>query len=359
MPEPGVKDIKEMLVGRCPGLLFDLVPGLRRKGTVYFAPNPTRARDSATSFVVYKTGNWREHDGAPDEAGDILGLIAYVAHYDPKSREGRAYALKWARDRLGLGSLSAADIRRDQAEAERNSREREAQEAEDAVRKRQRALSIYRESLPLDASEGRFVRAYLEGRGLALEAIPHPAGVLRVHPRLAAWSESKGFRGVAMVAPIFTAAGLSGVHCTFLEAIGGVWGKAALPKAKLMLGDVRGGVAPIALGPSNLTMKAAAAAGVSGPCVVGEGVETCVALAMGCDLRVVAALSLNNIGFGPWDHPSVASVIVALENDVKPAALAARAEILERIRRSGKPAATMASHVGSDFADLMKAGKTP
>lgn len=356
MADASIREVKEMLVGRCPGLLYELVPGMTKRGKLWFAPNPTRARDSATSFVVYPNGNWREHDGAPDEAGDVIGLIAYVAHYDPKSREGRAYALQWARDRLGLGSKTPQEFKRDRAEAERKAREREAQEAQASVEKRARALAIYKESLPLDAPEGRYVRAYLEARGIDLAAIAHPAHVMRVHPRLAAWSESRGFRGVAMVNPVFTGA-LSGVHCTFLDQIGGVWSKAAIAKPKLMLGDVRGGVTTVALGPGGLTMKAAAAAGVAAPCIVGEGIETCLALALAADVRVVAALSLNNIGFGPWGHPAISSVVVALENDIKPAAVSARAQVLERVRSFGKPVATMTSHVGSDFADLMKAGK--
>jgi len=356
-----VAEIKAGLIGRCPGLLRDLVPGLRREGNVYGAPNPTRPGKKNGSFKVWPTGNFRAYDESEDTGkGDILGLIAYLGGHHPRTREGRRYALQWARRELGLDTRDperAAVVKR-QAQAASQA----AAEAEEkrAGFKRRRVVEIRAGCLTLASPQASIVHRYLAGCGLDWRAIAQPTvGALGVHPRLTHWAmpEGKVWSGPAMVATIQTPGGPAGLHATFLaEDARGVT-KAPVPKPKLMLGEVKGGVAPLSLGPRGRTISECAAAGEPEDVILCEGIETGLALAMAIpEARVWACLSLGNIGHAPVGHAGVRAIIVALENDLKPAALAARAEMLDALARWGKPVSTMASHVGSDFADLMKEG---
>ncbi len=352
-----VREIKDLLQGLCPGLVHELVPLARPQGRGFFAPNPTRGgRDSRTSFYIRANGNWNEYDSG--ESGDILNLIAYVAGLDPKSLDGRRYAVQWAKNRLGIDDATPHARAEAVEKARRDAAERRRR-AEEAAAKReafvsQRVAAILADTQPLEP--GGIVSRYLLGRGLDLSAIAHPAPALAFHPRLKHWACDDLHLGPAMVAAVHVGAQRPAVHCTFLEERDGAVTKARLPNPKLMLGPVRGGVVPISLGPSGRRLNDVAAAGEADDVILAEGIETSIAIAIAMpECRVWACLSLGGIGFAPIAHPGINRVIVALENDVSEQALRQRAQTLDRLAMAGKPLALASPHFGSDFADVMAA----
>jgi hypothetical protein len=204
--------------------------------------------------------------------------------------------------------------------------------------------------------------SYLAGRRLSLRDLKHPAHDLRLAQDL------KKFRGdefgPAMIAPIMSAAGVRGVHATWLHYSDktGFWFRYKRDGEKQMLGEARGGFVPISHGEHGLTCSAARKAGKRTPLVLAEGIETSLALALALpECRVWACLSLGGIGAAPVHLADAGSILVALENDIKPAALKAREGVIGRLEEQaeamGVPLATMEPSTGSDFADVMAAGK--
>jgi hypothetical protein len=356
MPDLSPSELKRLLQGQCPGLIHELCPGARREGRLYSAPNPTRGADGHGSFKIWPNGAWREYDDDESNKGDILGLVAYVGGHAPKSREGRRYAISWARKRLGLEGgdkrMLAAARRKASKEAEERRLAAEREEAARAFRIKMRVKDIWRGAKPLSIDPPDVVTLYLRGRGIDLAAIPRlNANVLRCHPGLRHWT-SDHF-GPAMIAAVISpTAGFIGVHCTFLAADGG---KARLNNPKLMLGAIKGGVVPLAFGPSGLTGHELFARKQAETVAVGEGIETMLAVAAAeVPAMVWAALSLSNIANAPVDLACVSSVIFVSENDAKPQAIMQRESVWDALARHGKPLVDMRPHLGSDFNDLIK-----
>ncbi|PPQ39357.1 Toprim domain-containing protein [Rhodoblastus acidophilus] len=351
-----VRDLRAGLQALCPGLIHELVPGCRREGNVWAAPNPTRANDSRSSFKIWGNGAWREYDEPEDYGkGDILGLVAYVAGFAPRSKEGRKHAIQWAKKRLGITDGNSDVIKKIRREAAARRKKADKDEAERAARIARRVADILIQSKGASHDGFALVRRYLlEARGIDYDAIPNKCPVLRWHSGLRHWGGANWF-GPAMVAPAMNGDGFkTGLHATWLHDAGGV-DKAPISQAKLMLGDIKGSVVPLTYGPSGLSTVEASRQGIRGPLVLCEGIETGLSLALALpEARVWAALSIGNIDDAPVWFDCISSIIVALENDLKPQALAQRDEVLEALARRGKPLTTMQAHQGNDFNDLLK-----
>lgn len=359
MPDLRVGEIKQLLVAQCPGLLHELVPGLRREGSrVFAAPNPLRGETKPGSFKVWANGAWREYDESEDVGkGDILGLIAYIAGLPPKSTEGRRHAIQWAKHRLGLDTAKPAELkRRRQAltrEAASRKLQQEREESARLQRRFERALQIWGQARPGEAAIAR----YLAARGIDLGAIEHRVQSLRFHPALDHWAMPHGqaWRGPAMIGRIVNGSGvMTAIHATFLRD--DFAGKAdAMPNPKLMIGQVQGGFVPLTLGPSGLSVVQAAERGILGPVGLGEGIETSLAVAQAVpELRMWACLNLGNMGHAPVHLPCIDAIVPLLENDTKPQALKQRDKVLEQLAASGKRVRPIVPPSGNDFADIMK-----
>lgn len=206
----------------------------------------------------------------------------------------------------------------------------------------QRAAQIWRESRP---AEGTLAERYLRHRGLEGPVLAGLLRRLRFHPH-ALWGGEPGnwIFAPAMVAAIHTPSGpTGGIHCTYLRADG--FGKAALDPAKRMWGrqqDSEGRPGGCWLiGPKG-----------KGPLIVGEGIESSASAAQlyGKPCRVAAALSLRALQGGwqtdkwgrydpdmptgdptmpPFTWPladlDVPEVMIAVDRDMKPIAVKARA----------------------------------
>lgn len=370
MPDLKVGEIKSLLQGLCPGLLHDLVPNMRREGSVWSAPNPTRGGDTHGSFKLWNNGAWKEFDD--DETtnkGDVLGLLAYVAGLAPKSREGRKYAIGEAKKLLGLDSKSPEQlrvVRRDLAHDAQRRKEQSEKEEADRVRKAMaHASAMWREARCFDDPDNLAAR-YLLGRGIDMFKVANPVASIRLHFDLDHWALPHGrlWRGPAMVVGMVNADGFAGVQCTWLARPGEPHdGKGrppldVMPNRKLTRGVKKGAVVPLANGASGHTVRDAIANGARGPVILAEGTESGLPLAIAVpEARVWACLDLGNIAHAPIDLKCVNAVFVALENDVKPQALAQRERVLEtlgdRCAKLGIPLETLAPHQGNDFADLM------
>lgn len=122
--------------------------------------------------------------------------------------------------------------------------EREAAEAADRARRRETARGIWDDCEP---GEGTLVETYLRARGINCEALADVYGwtvppSLRFCADLDYFMDGVRWRGPAMVGAVTGAAGeLVAVHRTWLEPDGS-WRMRRLPKNKLCLGVVGGGL---------------------------------------------------------------------------------------------------------------------
>jgi hypothetical protein len=199
----------------------------------------------------------------------------------------------------------------------------------DAMNRTHAALAIWQASQP---AEGTPVEIYLRSRGLA---IPVPPSV-RFH---AALKHPSGGVWPAMVALVTNGAdGTSlGVHRTFLGRDGN--GKAPVDPQKMMLGPCRGGAVRLA-DRGELLM-------------VGEGIETCLAVMQATDHAAWAALSTS--GLRSLDLVrEVRNVIVLADGD--DAGEAAAQACAWRWKREGRRVRIARPPRGMDFNDLLKAG---
>jgi hypothetical protein len=356
-------DIRAMLQGRADALARELAPVGRREGPLWSAENPRWGDRHKGSFKVYlsgpKAGGFVEYRG-DNERGDVIHLIAYCQGVgDWRGREGVAYALAWAKRWLGLeaaGPKALAQVKSMAAEAARRLK---ADEAGAEARKRRRAFEIWRDAGPLDALGG-VARTYLEDvrRSGPLRADED----LRLHPRLAHWVSPKPWPEFpAIIAAARDATGaVVAVHCTYLAHDGSA--KAPVTGAqKLVLGPVAGAAAHLSRGGGPAAHEDSQAR----PVLLCEGIETGRTLAsstledgtpVGDAYRVVAGLSLTNMGNFPIAATWCGDVLVNLETTQSRATATQQQNVLCRLVTRARPGQavkelTTPNHY-SDFNDM-------
>jgi DNA primase len=201
----------------------------------------------------------------------------------------------------------------------------------DALKRSEAALAIWQAS---QSVEGTPVATYLRSRGLDLPASP----ALRFHAGL---KHPSGGAWPAMVALVTHGATGSpiAVHRTFLACDGD--GKAPVDPAKMMLGPCRGGA--VRLGePGDVLM-------------IGEGIETCLAVIQATGNAAWAALSTS--GLRSLDLPRDVHDVIVLADGDDPGEAAAR-DCARRWKREGRRVRIARPPQGMDFNDLLKA-RTP
>lgn len=359
--------IVEMLEDRIEDLVLALYPGALVVDHIAYPA--ARSKDDLGSFQVYLTsgkkrqvGHWRRY--SQGIGGNALNLIVYwqTGERSHKGKAEYAAAILWAKQWLGLEeNLSPAELKQQEEKRARERAERqrriEAEERAEAHRTRMHVRQILAGAEELRFEPADPVVLYLRSRGLDL-ASWHAQGrklpPLQLHPNLKHFG-GLNWTGPAMVARLVSPEGWrDAVHVTFVKPDGS--GKAPLGRgAKLMRGDIAGAIVPISRGRGDRPLHEVMFADETVDLIVAEGIETALALALALpDLAVWAALSLGNIKSVPANHPAIGRIIVAAENDTKPQAVEALEQALEILSQLRKPVTTMRSHVGSDFADLMK-----
>lgn len=347
-----IADIKAGLAGSVLRLAQELAPGGSVKGDSYSALNPTRHDRKRGSFHIcvrgLKAGAFV--DFATQDKGDSIDLIAYC-RFGGVTRETRVQAIQWAKAWLGLDGAPPEKMAQLRREASERQKQADAEDARKAAWKRKRAFDLWNGAQP--RLTGTIAQRYLEKvRGIEFSRLANMERSLRFAPRCQWWGADP-----MPVAPAFLGcfrdnSGLiTGIHGTFLRPDGS--GKADFDPPKLMFGTCKGSAIRIAKGKSGLTPEEAAAAGVSGPLIVTEGIENALTFAMAePDLRIWAVGSVSN--YTPLQkHPCVSAVLVAAENDEGEQAQNALDAALKHFASWGVPVEAIRSPVGNDINDLM------
>lgn len=190
------------------------------------------------------------------------------------------------------------------------------------------ALAIWQAS---QKAEETPVATYLHSRGLDLPAAP----VLRFHAGLKHPSGGVWPAMVALVTHGATGSPIA-IHRTFLARDGN--GKAPVDPSKMMLGPCRSGV--VRLGePGSMLM-------------VGEGIETCLAVMQASGRPAWAALSTS--GLRSLDLPAGIGDVIVLADGDEPGEAAAQ-DCARRCNRERRRVRIARPPSGMDFNDLLKA----
>ncbi|MAU21078.1 MAG: hypothetical protein CMH13_11160 [Martelella sp.] len=363
-------EIKQGLKDRIETVCLQLLPDGRRQGRLWVAHNPvTLDHDRSPEFKVAldrDIGAWK--DWRTGLSGDVLGMVAYLTAGDEKDIRA---ACEWGRDFLGLRHMSESERRRmaERAKAARAAAER------DAARTRQRRMQSAERFFLDGAAAGTgsaaeaHARRYFAGRNCPLE---HVQSLDLETFRFAAaaeywqravwrnengrrWKESPGPLLPAVLSAMRAATGqLTAVHCTFLDPLTPKkFAVSADENAKLMFGEAKGAVIRIAHGPEGLPPERATR---PHPLILCEGVEDGVSLAGSIpEARVWAAGMLSNLANAPVWMGCVSQIVVSKDNDWGNRQAARQFDAaMEALERAGKPLATIASHIGKDFNDMMQ-----
>lgn len=346
-----VAAIKDQLLPRMQELVATLCPGMKRHGNYWQGPNPTRAKDSKTSFTVWTMGAWKEYDSG--ETGDVIDLIAYCR------RCTKGEAIAWAKDFLGLRDLDPATRAKLDAQA-KEKRDRQAKaEAEERAAKQRRAFDLWLGGRKL--APGSLAWRYLAGRSIDMAELVNAEGDLKDSATsIRYWGPREpGFDwlGPAMLAPIRRVGGetggeILGVHATFIDPVS--QGKAAVPNPKLMLGTKQGGFVRLTRGETGLPFEDQVKADITAPLILGEGIETCLSVAVALpEHRVWAALDLGNMASLPF-LPQIRPLVILKENDTKPQAIEQRQRVMDQLTDKGFDVREMVPPAGNDFNDTLR-----
>ena len=373
--------IKAGLIDRIESVCERLLPDGKPEGGLWVAWNPVEQDQKPGRLPALKVrirggdlGAWKCHRvGAK---GDVLNLVSYVT---TGSERNIPEALAWARDFLGLRSMSPSE-RQNLRKAEvvrKKERDDKAERARlyklevgDALyfaRGGEKEIGgVYCPAGTAAFGEGsdaeRHAQRYFAARQVPIDAL---AGkyAFRFSPatewwRGAKWEGAAGRKFKVAKGPLFPAVHSAmrqwnGVvtccHVTFLDPV--LPGKAPVDQAKLMRGEKKGAVIEVARGPSG---KAFWMTETPGPLVIAEGIETALSFAVNIpEARVWAAGDLGNIGEAPVNLACVEWVLFARDNNTgNPQAQKQFDQALAGLERHGKTVVVEASHVGDDFNDL-------
>lgn len=362
-----LQEVKQALKDRIEDVCQKLLPDGRRDGGVWLSHNPMVA-DDARHLPALKVGLVREKGAwrcwRHGDKGDVIKLIEFTQNTDLKG------ALQWARDFLGLRSMSLAE-REAMRQAGAAKAKREAENNRKArANKLEKAKELFfmrAGAINAGSAAELHARRYFEGRGCALQDVLHlNLETFRFSQASEWWKGAKwglrdghksrteeGPRFPAVHTAMRVATGIvTCCHVTFLDPIRAE--KAPVEPPKLMYGEALGAVIEVSCGPSVMPFWHPGAP--SGPLVLCEGIETALSLAIAIpEARVWAGGSLAGMGSAPIELPCISDVTVARDNNHgNPQAQAQLAGALAKLEAHGKQIVVMNSHVGDDFNDLIK-----
>lgn len=337
---PDAAEISRALARQIDRLAPELLPSGKRKGA-YWTCGSIDNEPGGSLFIHLhgqKAGHWQ--DAATGEFGDALDLVASALH-----RGDKKAAYRWALSWLGLSGDRPQTVQRPAPQQ----RARAASQDDGAERMRRYAQSIW---LHAQASLVHTPAAdYLAGRGIDLAQLGRQPRALRFHPGL-----PHSFSGRTLPALVAAICGHDGTHLathrTWLEHVAGGWIKARLGgDAKMTVGTYPGGSIRLRRGASGKPLKDAPP---DEPIIIGEGIETCLSIALACpEFRILSAVSQGNLG-GVWLPPQVRMVVLAGDNDTKPAARRALQRAAERYLDRGLHVRIARSPRGKDFNDVLQ-----
>ncbi|MRN49797.1 hypothetical protein GJU94_08115 [Brucella sp. 10RB9214] len=366
-----LQEIKEMLKDRAQEVCEKLLPNGRRDGNLYVSHDPVQGDyDHKPALKVRlrdNIGGWEQFRGGAEGARkDILGLVEYVLRTDTKG------ALAWARDFLGLRSMSRQEREAMQMAASAKAKKRQKEDHDRRLWRikkadelfSQRTMQIHPDRLDLPAL--RHALSYFRSRDIPLEEVTHlPAETFRFSPQTEWWNGAKfqtegARRFKVSPGPMFPAVHsamrsqhgiVTACHCTFLDPLEPV--KAPVEPPKLIFGEASGAVVEVSYGQFGDPFWLSRHAGFV---IICEGVETALSLAIAApEARVWAGGSITNMGNAPVWLDCVGAIILARDNNHgNPTAQKQIQQTIDKLESWGKPLTVINSHLGDDFNDLMK-----
>lgn len=327
---------------------------------------------------------WRKADGLSWKSfvndfycGRILELIAYVNGWYHLERRGAKEAATWAIDRLGLGTVSQAELDRDRAKSVA-AQTRARDEADEALRRQQgRAWHIFaKEAVPV---LGTGAETYLrEARGIDLRQAPFrgprggfagPHALRFVARHRYVHRDRRGRKVGESVHPALIACcvdadmKIRAIHQTYLRD--DFSDKAELPPApdghpqpaRKVWPAATGLVIPLWRGEGHYSPREAAELGLLQTLALSEGVEDGLTEVLAAPQhRTWAMISLSNMVHVAGRLPACCdAVIVHRQNDwQKPEAVAQFERGMAAIRATGRAAAEIAAVIGKDINDTLR-----
>ena len=361
-----ITDLKRRAQERWPQVLGELGIHARprgNRGTIALCDPMTP--DSDPSLVIWTAmpGGISFVRYGSEAKGDVINLVAYLRGWWDLPRNGNPEATRWLADLLGLRSLSKAERDRDRARARRIEHARTARAAADLARDRRRAFGMWAHA---EEISGTRVELYLEARGIRVAELPRgPRGGERLPSvlRFIKQHDHVDARGVKTAWPCMIAGcvdyanapfAIGAVHRTWLRHDGG--DKAPVEPARKCWPAFAGLVIPLWRGGSNLSVGEAIGAGLRETLVITEGIEDGLTAALARpDLRVWAAISLNNIGNVPLPE-CIDSVLVHQQSDWHSRqAIEAFEHAIAELAAQGRPVSTFrAFGEAKDINEMVK-----
>ncbi|HRN83267.1 MAG TPA: toprim domain-containing protein [Hyphomicrobium sp.] len=361
------ENIKALLCQDMPGLVRALKLEGRRSGTYWLCRS--RAHDTKIGGMwVTLTGGmagiWV--DAACGESGDPISLIGYVKFGSTKAYRD---AFAWAREFLGLGTMTPEQRERASREAEKRAVAASVEDAQKLKAARKTAKAIYLDAIK-PAFLGSPAHRYLASRGIDF-------GVLGRVPGCLGWLPERRHTDTNTRWPVllacFTddAGDVAALHFTFLALDGS--GKAPLPPVLNSKGELedanerniwpgfKGAAIRLWRGASNRSIADANAwaekHGEMETLVLCEGVEDGLSSVMSApDLRTWAVGSLANLGNIKLP-PCVDQVMVWRDNDwSKPQAAAQFKRGVAALQAQGARVSIVKSAIGKDANDALRSG---
>jgi hypothetical protein len=344
-PRIDAEDVSRRLAGRVRDLVREILPNgrLDRPGGQEWCvagvhgAAPNKNGSCRVHLRGEKAGVWA--DFSTGESGDALDLVAAVL-YRGDRKAAYAWSLRWLG--LGTGAVPAP------VAAHVPERAQKAAEADEAKR-RASALRWFAEARA--GLAGTPADAYLRGRGIDLSRLGRQPRSLRFHP--ACFCAEAGADLPALLGAITCMDGrTNAVHRTYLAQQGGAWGKAALKDAKKTLGRPRGGTIRLWRGASGKSLKDAPPGELV---VIGEGIETCLSVAIACpELRVLCGVSLANMASVALP-PQIGRVLLLGDNDGENAGAAIGLQrAINHFAGSVPDVRVARAPIGKDFNDCLR-----
>ncbi|WP_240906373.1 toprim domain-containing protein [Komagataeibacter xylinus] len=335
---PDAREVSRMLAHNMHALVQTLLPGGTRQGAEWVCGSV--AGEAGRSMAVHlhgdRAGKWG--DFSTGETGDALDLVAAVM-----TRGDLKEAYRWAVNHLGLHDMGRVAEHRRQIERKA---EATPDESDEKRRKQARAMWLGAQhdliSTPVDF--------YLAARGIRLADLPSVPRALRFAPEHYC-HEIRG-KLPAMLAAITDGTGAHiATHQTWLaQDDAGVWRKARLEAAKKIRGAFLGGSIRLQRGASGKSLKDSPAGEMA---AIGEGIETCLSVALACpEMRVLAAASLGNMASVQLPE-QIRSVILLADNDDNAQAQRGLRRAIDTHLAAGREVRVARSPKGKDFNDAI------
>jgi hypothetical protein len=336
-----------------------------RSGTYWMTRSRAHDKKVGGMYVTLTggmAGAWK--DAVADESGDVIGLIAYVKFGDTRANMRDVFA--WAREHLGLGTMTDEQRRRASQEAQRKAVAASVLDAQELAKKRARAKAVW-----LDSKAAPFVDSvadsYLLTRGIDIRQLTRLPGCLGWLPRR--FHRDTQTSWPVMLACFTDDAGeLAALHFTFLARDGS--GKAPLPQVENSDGSFedanerniwpgfKGAAIRLWRGGTRRSIAAANAwaekHGELETLVLCEGVEDGLSSVLAYpEYRTWAVGSLSNLRHIKLPK-CVGDVIVWRDNDwSKPQAAASFKKGIEALAAQGARVSVARSAIGKDANDAL------